>query len=581
MSYTLKNIVVFIGLAILLSLQGCKKSAELETGYIPFFPNSVSVNISEKKIELKASFTQLKPSYADNSGFEWVTTDGSKIATFNLGKPNSSELGMTIDTALRVSTSYKIRAWLKVGNKIFYSSYAYFTGLGYPDPEIISLSKSYAYWGETIFIYGRYFNEDNSARISVKIDNIDCQVVTVSDNKIGVVMPDIAVSGKVKIVINVSGRPSLETEVENYWPEVFSVSPQTLTLNGEITIKGKFHNEYKNIIVPVQKDVSPGYFPEYTIVKYSDDEIIIKRGTYMYCDFVYQIYFRLRQYDYDTYKYVNTGYSVKRTGNWIRLKDAPFTSVNKGLTCKEKGYVIQIQANTSEYPFWSYDPQSDSWTKLASFPGNYRIDPVFVECGGIIYCGAGKKNQYYQLMTDFWRYDPDIDTWTKCADLNFKSTDGVSIFGANIQNTLYVFSEWNNQKATYNPQTNYWAISDCGVPRLMDYATNFMYIGEYYFYRDLYQNNIFKYNMITGSFEEIYIPNLDRSGGSAFVYKGRVFSKIGCYLSEIDIENRKVNELYEYADGVSSDSPSRPLFIINDKPYFFAQPSIISMLKIE
>ncbi len=577
----MRNILAFIGIVILIILLGCKKSPELETGYVPVFNANVEAKVTDSNVSLKATFTGLAIANAEKYGFELSAKDGTKPVLYTIAKPGSTEMVLQIDTAFRKSANYKTRAWIKVGTKIFYSSYAYFTGLGFPDPEITSLSKSYAYWGETLFINGRYFIESNSTAVSVSIDNIKCQVVSASENKIGIVMPDIEVGGKVKLVLNVTGKTAQETELDNYRPEVFSISPQVLTLNGEITIKGKFHKEYQNVIVPVQKNANLGHYPEYTIVKYTDDEIILKRGSYMYCDFVYQIYFRLRQYDYETYKYMNTGYRVKRTGNWIRLNNAPFTSINKGLTCKGKGYVIQIQANSSEYPFWSYDPRSDVWTKLASFPGNYRIDPVFVECDGIIYCGLGKKNQYYELMTDFWKYDPDIETWTKCADLKFKSTDGVSIFGANIQNTVYVFSEWNNQKATYNSQNNAWTITDCNVPRLLDYSSRLEYKGDYYFYRDLYLNYIHKYNLSTARFEEIYIPNLDRSGGSAFVYKGRVFSKFGCYLSEVDIENRKVNELYEYGDDVSSDSQSWQLFIINDIPYFFSQPSVISMLKIE
>lgn len=577
----MKYISAFITLSVVLFVTGCKKSPELAIDYVPIF-NSVNVSVSEKKIELKATFSQLITSNADNSGFELSEESGSQTTIFNLGKPLSGEMDMTIDTALRLSARFKIRAWVKVKEKMFYSAYTRFAGLGYPDPEITSLNKSYAYWGETIYINGRYFAENNSSNgISVTIDNIACRVVSLTENKIGVNMPDIEASGKVKIVLSVSGKTPQEMEIENYRPEVFSVSPQSIPINGEITIKGKFHSEYKNCIVPVQKGTSFYEYAEYSIEKYTDDEIILKRGTYMYCDSLYQIYFRLKQYDYDEYKYLNSGLNVKRSGNWVKLKNTPFTSFDKGLTYDGKGYVIQFVANASEFPLHCYNPQSDTWTKLASFPGNYRIDPVFVECNGIIYCGSGKKNQYFELMTDFWKYDPGKNIWTKCADLNFKSTDGVSIFGANIQDNVYVFSEWNNQKAKFNPVANTWTISNCNVPRLHDFSSNFLFNGDYYFFCDLYANCMYKFNLATFQFDRIDLNNMDRGGGNAFNVKGRIFSNFACYLSEIKMYDKTIIELYEYSDNISPESACQEMFVINDKPYCFFQPTGMSTIVIE
>ena len=578
----MSRISSFVVIAIVVLALGCKKSPDLETDYIPIFSGSVNVTVSEKKIELKATFSQLITSNTDNSGFEWSEEGSSKKTLFNLGKPYAGELGMTIDTALRLSVRFKIRAWVKVKEKLYYSGYTSFAGLGYPDPEIISLNKSYAYWGETIYINGRYFTENNSTGgISVTIDNVPCRVVSFTENKIGITMPDIAATGKVKIVLTFSGKALPEMEIENYRPEVFSVSPQSITINGEITIRGKFHSEYKNIIVPVQKGTSFYEYAEYSIIKYTDDEIVLKRGTYMFCDSLYQIYFRIKQYDYDEHKYLNSRFNVKRAGNWIKLKNTPFTSFDKGLAYDGRGYIIQFLANSSEFPFYTYNPQSDTWTKLASFPGNYRIDPVFVECNGIIYCGSGKKNQYYELMTDFWKYDPAKNIWTKCADLNFKSTDGVSIFGANIQDNVYIFSEWNNQKAMFNPVSNTWSISDCYVPRLHDFSSNFLFNGEYYFFCDLYEQCMYKFNLATFQFDRINLNNMDRGGGNAFNVKGHIFSNFACYLSEIDMYKKTIIELYDYSDNVSPESASREMFVINDKPYCFSEPKGMSTIVIE
>lgn len=570
----MRHIKVLLGLSIVLLVIGCKKSPELATDYIPIFNSNVDVNVSEKKIVLKASFTQLETSYAVNSGFEWSEKSGSKTTIFNIGKPNSGELGMQIDTALRESTNYKIRAWVKVGEKIFYSGYAYFTGLGYPAPEITSINKEYAYYGESIIITGKYFVLDYyyNDNTKVKIDNIQCQVSYISNDRIGVQMPYTSTKGKVKISLNVLGKDAEEVEIENYLPEVYSVTPQSMPLEGEITISGKFHSEYKKLVVPVQE----GFYRNYKVLKYTDDEIIIKRGDNMLCDSLYGINFKLEAYLGSNVEYLKTNFSVKRKGPWQKLKNTPFTSFDEGLTFNGMGYVIQFLGKVGEYPFWRYDPLSDQWTKMASFPGGYRTHPVFVECDGLIYCGLGKKSDYI-LMTDFWRYDPDNNTWLKCADLNLKSIDGMNIFGANILGTVFVFSEWNNQKAKYNPSSNSWIISACNVPYMNYKVSKFIYKGEYYFY-DL--ESFIKYNLTTEQFDGINIENIYKRGYYAFAVKNHVYTTSWCLFSEIDMVNAKLVELYENSVYISPDVIDY-LFVINDKPYFFYPPNRMSIIMLE
>lgn len=576
----MRHIKVLLGISIVLLVIGCKKSPELETEYLPIFSSNVEVNVTETKIGLKAFFTQQNTSSNENIGFEWSEKYGTNTTMFTAGATNSGELELQIDTALRQSNIYKVRAWIKVGEKMFFSNYAYFTGLGYPAPVITSLNKDYTYWGETIIIKGKYFSSYSNEN-SVKIDNQDVPVQYVSSNEIHIKMPSIEQSGKVKLLINVLGKiPLNDVEIENYRPEIFSVSPLETLINGEIIIKGKFRSEYRNLILPVQNTGYYSSYGQYQIIKYTDDEIIIKGGNFINCDTLYKINFQLQEYEGYNYSILETGFSVKRTGYWSRLNNTPFNSLDKALSCNGMGYVIQFNGYKSNFPFWRYDPQLDQWTKLSPFPGNFRIDPVFVECNGFIYCGLGKKNNiFYELMTDFWKFDPVANTWSKCADLNFKSTDGVSIFGANIQNTVYVFSEWNNQKAKYIPESNSWVISDCDVPRLHDYATNFLYKGEYYFSGDITYNSFYKYNPNSLKFVNLYIQNW--IAGSTFEYKGRVFAKSLCLLSEIDFENKRVIDLPEYTDNVSSESPGSELFILNDKPYFFFQPNGLSTVKIE
>lgn len=558
----------------------CKKSPELATDYIPTFNGSVEANVTITNLTLKASFTGLNITNAEKFGFEISEKDENINVEYSVTQLGSTEMILKIDTALRASVNFKTRAWIIVGSKKFYSEYAYFTGLGFPAPEITSLSKEYAFRGEVFYICGKYFTDNfENNQIIVKIDNILCQVVSATYFKIGVKMPDTKTKGKVKILLNVFGKNAVnEFEIENYWPEIFSVTPQSMPLNGEITIKGKFHSEYINTIFPVQDD-----HQSYNIVKYTDDEIILKSGDYMNCDSLFSIYLSLPDYNYFTYEYVNTGFSIKRTGNWQMLENVPFYNTNYnyiyfGGSCLGKGYVIQTRYYLPDiFLFWRYDPQVDDWTNLPSFPGNYRFNPVFVEYNGLLYYGLGNSSQG-EIMTDFWKFDPVTNNWTKCADLNLKSTYSNTIFGGIIQDAIVVFSDLNNQKAQYDPFTNTWEISDCEVPFTF-YANKQMFIndGKYYF---IAGSQIFLYNPSSNSFN-IYYEAVDYTiPGPVFTAGNRVFSYGGCKVGEIDMINKRsfiVNDLSNY---LSKESYPTSLFAINGVTYFFISPNKLCKLNL-
>ena len=252
----MKNIACFLGISIVLLAMGCKKSPDLAADYIPTFNGSIEAKVSMTNLTLKAGFSGININNAVKCGFELGEKNGTKSVVYSIGKPGSAEMILQIDTALRESVNFKTRAWIVVGTKKFYSDYTYFTGLGFPSPEITSISKEYAFKGEIFYIKGKYLadNYENN-QIIVKIDNIPSLVVSATFDKLGVQMPDTKTKGKVEIVVNVFGKDAAENgEIENYRPEIYSVSPESMSTTGEITIKGKFRSEYKKAVFPVQND---------------------------------------------------------------------------------------------------------------------------------------------------------------------------------------------------------------------------------------------------------------------------------------------------------------------------------------
>ncbi len=572
----MRYLSIFIGLLLLFLISGCKKSAELDTDYIPVFNANVEAKVTITNLLLKATFTGITIAKAEKCGFELIEKDGTTTKSYTIAKPGLTEMVLQIDSAFRESIVFKARAWIKVGKKKFYSGYAYFTGLGFPPPEIISVSKNYAIRFEVFYINGKYFTDSYANnRIVVKIDNIPGVVVSANFNKIGVQMPVTTTRGRVKIVVSAFGKNAVEKfEIENYLPEIYSLTPEAISPTDEITIKGKFRSEYKDVIYPIQND-----FGRYKIMKYTDDEIIIRPGDYMNCDSAYCIYFSLTNpYSID---YFNSGYSVKRKGNWKGLNKTPFELGADfryyGLACNGKGYVMAFNMRNNQNLFWRYDPQSDSWTKLPQFPGDYRIAPVFTDCNGLIYCGLG-FDYYSYKRSDFYKFDPTNDAWSSCAEFNFDNINGPSVFSRTIQDAIYVFSDSQKKKALYDPVSNKWEVSACDVPHSSFTMAFFANKGKYYLQSDW---QFYQCDPATNNFTLQYSTYDISYFATAFTAGDRIFMYGSCRIWEIDLTNKRADMHNELSNYYSKDSyGSVKLFDINDESYFLTQPRIFSKFNL-
>lgn len=87
---------------------------------------------------------------------------------------------------------------------------------------------------------------------------------------------------------------------------------------------------------------------------------------------------------------------------------------------------------------WEYDMSTDAWTRKADFPGSKRSGCFSFGVGNVGYVGGGDTmNGGFNQVRDFWKYDPSSDTWTRLAD--YPGNKLIGSMGFNIQSTGYVF----------------------------------------------------------------------------------------------------------------------------------------------
>ena len=114
------------------------------------------------------------------------------------------------------------------------------------------------------------------------------------------------------------------------------------------------------------------------------------------------------QYDSGSDKWVQM---EKFTGEQ-RISSVSFSIGSKGYVGTGLAGSLSMQQGTND--FWEFDPQKNSWSQKANFPGGIRYGAIGFSIGSKGYIGLGvNKNTSY---SDFWEYAPALNKWAKKSD---------------------------------------------------------------------------------------------------------------------------------------------------------------------
>lgn len=115
------------------------------------------------------------------------------------------------------------------------------------------------------------------------------------------------------------------------------------------------------------------------------------------------------------------------------------------------GFGANISGNATYLNDWyRFDPVSETWTTLATFPGTPRTHPAMVATSTKIYVGLGGSAG--GDLDDWWEYDIATDTWTQRTD--FPSTRRHHPFYFNVGDDVYV-GMGHHQSSIFNDLYHY------------------------------------------------------------------------------------------------------------------------------
>ena len=133
----------------------------------------------------------------------------------------------------------------------------------------------------------------------------------------------------------------------------------------------------------------------------------------------------VRRYRKDFYKY------TPATDSWTRIADFPGTSTADAVTFVINGIAYLALAsheNKQLAEVWAYDAAADTWTRKRDFPGQLKTGMAGFTLGAKGYLLGGIVSTYPMNSgnRDFWEYDPATDTWREIANFDNGTTKGIN-----------------------------------------------------------------------------------------------------------------------------------------------------------
>lgn len=397
-------------------------------------------------------------------GFVWDVTGQpviDKSSKVVLAQVEKGVITFDVTFDLKIDQKYYVRAFGLSNGKVIYGDTVSFKSLGSLPPTIDSFLPTSGKKGTIIKVTGHNFS-GQILNNKVKLGGVSVLVLEASPAELTIKIPEtFPLSGKLKLSVEVASRIAISTDyftmegssITNVQPKE-AIGGDTLRLYGT-----DFAAQVNNNTVKLNDMVC---------------KVILASATYVEAIIPYNI---------------NSGaYTVSITANsttsiateiitiyspWI-----PTSRIGLGLPESDRAYAVAFVINNEAYygtgfneylypqqlgfgDFWKYSSTTNSWTKMAAFPGEVRYGAVGFSIGNKGYVGMGNQPST-QPYTDMWQYDAMTNQWKKLSDfpgearsfaltfvINGKAYVGMG--GNNLLSNPYLLDFWE-----YDPTNDTW-----------------------------------------------------------------------------------------------------------------------------
>ena len=246
-----------------------------------------------------------------------------------------------------------------------------------------------------------------------------------------------------------------------------------------------------------------------------------------------------------------------------------------------KGYVGTGLNDSGIYvnDFWQYDTLNNSWAEKASIGNFGRVNAVGFSIGNYGFIGTGEKDTISDFyLDDFWKYNPDSDTWIKMAD--FLGSPRSNAVGFSIKGNGYISTgEDESNLSANNELWEYETLLDTWIPRMSLPAQSrrgavgfssdtFGFLGTgYYSQFSQMLNDFWKYNPDSDSWKkESNFLGSARTEAIGFAVNGNQFICLGSSLGD-----SSHSDLWEYSQDTTDNITVRDF---SSKINIYPNPSV-------
>jgi hypothetical protein len=271
---------------------------------------------------------------------------------------------------------------------------------------------------------------------------------------------------------------------------------------------------------------------------------------------------------------------------WTPKAPTPFSARSEmvSFVLNDVAYAGLGDTATNAYStaFYHYDADADTWVSIAPFPGPARERAVAFAVNGKGYVGLGDDlSTPGGFFKDFYSYDPLTDAWSKIADFGGSGRSDAIAFG--IGTTGYVGFGYDTTGTSrkdfwkYNTGANSWQLitSNSSINERWGAAT-FVFNGKGYVVAGVKGSNYFlsdiqEFNPANNSWtEKVFASSeLQFIRARAFLVHNKAYICYGNqdYVASYNLSNNQINNLDDVI--MAGESRVSPLaFSVNGKGYF-------------
>ncbi len=423
-------------------------------------------------------------------------------------------------------------------------------------PNIVSFTPNKASTREIIKISGENFGISTDAN-KVFFGDLEAAIINANQEQLEVEVPSgIPVNSNLKVVASEQESISGET-FEILTPNLYALSPNKATVNKEITLTGnnfsplegdnevQFNGITANILsnskTTLRVTVPSG-------IEQTSIEVIVNTGGHDSSPI--------------SFEYIGGEWSIGSTFPGDYRSAAIMTNIENTIY-----YGLGVNLNTPLKDFWKYDATTEVWTQLGDFPGEARLEATTFMINNKIYVGLGRNSTRAQgSLSDFWEYDPNSDSWERLADFPGEPRQKASSFvylesafvglGVRFRQSndepYFVrfsdFYEFNTATREWDEITSFpgGARSNASVFVINQNAyVGFGALEGSQAANILYSPDFWSFDLVEKSWSQIAsFPDVGRASSTSFSINSRGY--VGLGARTVDHQIRRFDSIYEY-----------------------------------